>query len=106
MHNIKMKWKKLGKVFDPTLFKLPDGCSQFAQSPQTLVLDDFVRVYFSTRSVDPKNGKYLSHIAYVDMEKDLCTPIRVSKVPVLPLGALGCFDEHGIFPMNVVSTVT
>ena len=28
--------------------------------------------------------------------------IRVSDKTVIPLGELGCFDEHGIFPMNVV----
>ena len=64
-----MKWKKLGKIFDPTHHKLPNDCVQFAQSPQALVFDDFVRIYFSTRSVDKTNGKYLSHIAFVDMQK-------------------------------------
>lgn len=98
----KMKWKKIGKIFDPTEYKLPDGCKQFAQSPQTLVFDDFVRIYFSTRAVDSKNGKYLSNIAFVDMEKNLRDVIRVSDETVIPLGELGCFDEHGIFPMNVM----
>ena len=53
-------------------------------------------------SVDKRNGKYLSHIAFVDMQKNLreC-PSRVRQ-PVIPLGGLGCFDEHGIFPMNVL----
>jgi hypothetical protein len=97
-----MRWKKLGKVFDPTQHKLPHGCTQFAQSPQALVFDDFVRIYFSTRSVDARNGKYLSHIAFVDMKKDLAEVIRVSDQTVIPLGEMGCFDEHGIFPMNVV----
>lgn len=97
-----MKWHKLGKIFDPTEFTLPNGCSQFAQSPQALVFDDFVRIYFSTRAVDPKNGKYLSHIAYVEMNKNLRDVIRVSEKPVIGLGKLGCFDEHGIFPLNVV----
>lgn len=97
-----MKWHKLGKIFDPTQHALADGCHQFAQSPQALVFDDFVRIYFSTRSVDPANGKYLSHIAFVDMQKNLRDIIRVSDHTVIPLGNLGCFDEHGIFPMNVL----
>ena len=97
-----MKWKKLGKIFDPTQHKLTNDCVQFAQSPQALVFDDFVRIYFSTRSVDKSNGKYLSHIAFVDMQKNLCDVIRVSDKTVIPLGGLGCFDEHGIFPMSVV----
>lgn len=97
-----MKWKKLGKIFDPTQHQLPNGCIQFAQSPQALVFDDFVRIYFSTRSVDQSNGKYLSHIAFVDMQKNLRDVIRVSDQTVIPLGALGCFDEHGIFPVNIL----
>lgn len=97
-----MKLKKLGKIFDPTQHRLPNACVQFAQSPQALVFDDFVRIYFSTRALDPTNGKYLSHIAFVDMQKDLREIIRVSEKTVIPLGGLGCFDEHGIFPMNVL----
>jgi hypothetical protein len=97
-----MKWKKLGHIFDPIQYQLPDECVQFAQSPQALVFDDFVRIYFSTRSVDKNNGKYLSHIAYVDMQKNLRDVIRVSEKTVIPLGGLGCFDEHGIFPMSVM----
>lgn len=97
-----MRWKKLGKVFDPTQHKLPNDCEQFAQAPQALVFDDFVRIYFSTRSVDKGNGKYLSHIAFVDMQKNMRDIINVSDKSVISLGGLGCFDEHGIFPMNVL----
>jgi hypothetical protein len=96
-----MNWLKHGKIFDPTEHTLPNGCVQFAQSPQALVFDDFVRIYFSTRAVDT-NGKFLSHIAFVDMRKNFRDVIRVSDQTVIPLGGLGCFDEHGIFPMNVV----
>jgi hypothetical protein len=97
-----MKWEKLGKIFDPTKHNLPKECMQFAQSPQALVFDDFVRIYFSTRSVDKSKGKYLSHIAFVDMKKNLQEMIGVSNNMVISLGGLGCFDEHGIFPMNVL----
>jgi hypothetical protein len=97
-----MRWTKLGKIFDPSQYKLPNDCLQFAQSPQALVFDGFVRIYFSTRALDKSNGKYLSHIAFVDMQKNLRDVIRVSDNTVIPLGGLGCFDEHGIFPMNVI----
>ena len=97
-----MRWTKLGRIFDPTQHKLPNGCVHFAQSPQALMFEKFVRIYFSTRALDRSNGKYLSHIAFVDMEKNLHDVIRVSVETVIPLGALGCFDEHGIFPMSVV----
>jgi hypothetical protein len=97
-----MKWQKAGKIFDPTDHALANNCKEFAQSPQALVFGDFVRIYFSTRALDKSNGKYLSHIAFVDMQKNLRDIMRVSNKTVIPLGALGCFDEHGIFPMNVV----
>jgi predicted GH43/DUF377 family glycosyl hydrolase len=96
-----MKWKKLGKIFDPTDHNLPNGCFGFAQSPQTLVFDTYVRIYFSTRARDI-NGKYLSHVAFVDFDKQFQNVIRVSDKTVIPLGGLGCFDEHGIFPFNVI----
>ena len=97
-----MKWRKLGKIFDPTQVDLPRGCVQFAQAPQALVFADFVRVFFSTRSVEARTGKYLSRVAFVDMDKSLRHVLRVSDDVVIPLGELGSFDEHGIFPMSVV----
>lgn len=96
-----MKWEKLGKIFDPTNFKLPNDCFGFAQSPQALVFDKFVRIYFSTRQQD-QTGKFLSHISFVDMDKNFSTILDVSSKTVLDLGGLGCFDEHGIFPLNVL----
>lgn len=96
-----MRWSKLGKVFDPTKHALPNNCHEFAQSPQTLIMSDRVRVYFSTRERD-RVGKYLSHVAFVDFDKRMNNIIDVSDQTVLELGELGCFDEHGIFPVNVL----
>jgi predicted GH43/DUF377 family glycosyl hydrolase len=95
-----MKWKKLGKIFDPTEHKLPNGCLEFAQSPQALVLEDRVRIYFSTRVRD-EVGKYLSHVAYAEFAKNMREILDVSKHRVIELGELGAFDEHGIFPMHI-----
>lgn len=97
-----MIWKKLGRIFDPTRYKLPNGCAEFAQSPQVLVFDDFVRVYFSTRAIDPRNGKFLSHVAFADFDLNFSRVLHVSEHEVIPLGGLGAFDEHGIFPFHVL----
>jgi hypothetical protein len=97
-----MQWKKMGRVFDPTQFSLPNGCALFAQAPQALMFEKFVRVYFSSRSVDPGTNLYRSHIAYVDMAKNFREVIGLSQHTVIELGKLGTFDEHGIFPMNVL----
>ncbi len=96
-----MKWRKLGKIFNPTQHTLSDDCCEFAQSPQTLVFDNFIRIYFSTRKKD-SIGKYLSHISFIDMNKTFTKIINVSKETVIELGNLGCFDEHGIFPINLL----
>jgi predicted GH43/DUF377 family glycosyl hydrolase len=96
-----MKWKKLGKIFNPIDHTLTHNCIEFSQSPQTIVFDDFVRIYFSTREKD-NLGKYLSHISFVDFDKEFKTILNISKDTVIPLGDLGAFDEHGIFPFNVL----
>ena len=96
-----MKWTKRGLLFDPRLYKLPNDCTDFAQSPQALVYDDIVRIYFSTRSRDA-GGQYVSHIAFVDVDKTLQRVLGSAAQTVIPLGGLGCFDEHGIFPIHVV----
>lgn len=96
-----MKWKKLGVIFNPSEHTLPNNCIGFAQSPQALVFDSFVRIFFSTRALD-SNGKYLSHVAFVDFDKQFKEIERISADLVIPLGGMGCFDEHGIFPCNVM----
>lgn len=94
--------RRLGKIFDPTDHSLPEGCKEFAQSPQALHFETFTRVYFSSRSIDPDGAAYRSHVAFVDMTPDFRNILRVSDHTVLPLGALGTFDEHGIFPISLI----
>jgi len=96
-----VKWTKRGLLFEPQRHALPNGCTDFAQSPQALVFDGFVRIYFSTRSRD-ESGRYVSHIAFADVDKGLRRVLRTSTTTVISPGAVGCFDEHGIFPINVV----
>ncbi|MCC9602037.1 hypothetical protein LOC67_15855 [Stieleria sp. JC731] len=94
------RWIKRGIIFRPQEHSLPFGCRDFAQSPQALVMDDRVRIFFSTRSVDDTTGKFFSHVCYADFDTELRELIDVCDHPVLPLGGLGCFDEHGIFPIS------
>lgn len=97
-----LSWEKMGKIFDPQDHNLANNCNLFAQSPQSLIFDDFIRIYFSTREVDEKSNKFLSHISYVDFSKDFKRILKVSENTVIPLGELGTFDEHGIFPINIL----
>lgn len=96
-----MKFKKLGKIFDPTTFKLKNGFAGFAQAPQALVFDNFIRIYFSIRKRS-SNGKFVSHIQFIDITKNFKNIIKYSKNEVITLGITGAFDEHGIFPFNVL----
>lgn len=96
-----LRWHRHGKIFDPRDHRLACDCVEFAQSPQALVFDNFVRVYFSSRQRD-LGGKFLSHVCYADFSRDFSRVIAINQDPVIPLGNLGCFDQHGIFPMNVV----
>jgi predicted GH43/DUF377 family glycosyl hydrolase len=97
-----MKWQKKGLLFNPSEHKLLHNCNEFAQSPQTLVFKDFVRIYFSTRKRDAANGKYLSYIAFADFDKNFSKVLATSVKDVIALGELGTFDEHGIFPINIL----
>lgn len=94
-----MKWKKLGQIFE---FYKSGFAHQFishSQSPQALVFQDFVRIYFSTRE-KTHEGKFLSYVQYVDFNKSFTKILNQSQHEVISLGQLGCFDEHGIFPFN------
>jgi len=94
-----MKWTKRGLLFEPARHGLPAGCIGFAQSPQALVCDDRVRVFFSTRQED--GNKYLSQVSFVDFDRSMTRVVGTATEPVISLGGLGCFDEHGIFPLHV-----
>lgn len=96
-----MKWKKLGKIFDPAEYQLANGCKLFAQSPQVLEFESFIRIYFSSRSSD-NTGQFLSWINYIEMDKAFKKIISVSQHTVIQTGELGTFDEHGIFPINLM----
>lgn len=98
------RWIKLGQLFDPaSVADRPDWMREFAQAPSTLVMDHAVRVYFSCRPGPDANGQYVSHAAYVDLDRaNLFTRLGLSVKPVLALGTLGTFDEFGTYPTSVV----
>jgi len=96
-----MQWEKLGKIFDPSEHNLSEGCTLFAKSPQALVFDNFLRIYFCSQK-KTNNGKYLSCPQFVDFNKSFDKILRLSQGPIVELGKIGEFDEHGIFPLNVL----
>ena len=96
-----MKWEKIGQIFEFDRSPFKDTFISHAQSPQALVLNDRVRIFFSSRKVD-QPGQFLSYVQYVDYDLDLKNILDYSNHEVIPLGKLGCFDEHGIFPLSPV----
>jgi len=90
-----MKWNKKGRIFAAS--------GQYAwmkshtQVPTALVLDDRIRVFFSTRPDDR-----MSRVALIDLDREDPTRIlHLYERPVLELGKPGMFDEHGTIPNHV-----
>jgi predicted GH43/DUF377 family glycosyl hydrolase len=101
--SIPFVWHKLGKVFDPRTVTGRPWLAEFAQAPSSLLFDSFVRVYFSCRPPADAAGQYVSYSAFVDLDRsDLTKVLRVAEAPILPLGALGTFDEFGTYPVSVI----
>lgn len=95
-------WRKLGKVFTPQGVTGRPWLKEFAQAPATLVFDDFVRVYFSSRPPADANGQYVSYSAFVDLDRANLFNVRaLADEPILSLGGLGEFDEFGTYPVSV-----
>lgn len=101
-----MKWKKLGRIFNPQ--EVNDGhkrewMKEFSQCTSTLIFDEFVRIYFSCRPYKDNDGQAKSYTAFIDVDrKDLTKIINIAKEPVLPLGELGTFDEFAVYPTCVI----
>ena len=77
----------------------------FAQAPETLVRDDHIRLYFSTRPLPDSQGRFKSYSAWLDLDRDDVTNVlRVAKAPVLTLGETGTFDEFGTYPFSPIET--
>ena len=94
-------WRKLGHIFSPSGARV--WMKTHAQVPFTLVLQDRVRVFFSTREAADQDKRFRSFSGYVDLAKDDLTKIvDVSREPILPLGNLGEFDEYGSMAGSIV----
>lgn len=93
--------EKLGLILDVEDLPNPESGILFAQGPKVLLFENFSRVYYSCRR-PPVDGKYQSVIQYADFLPDFSKIIAHSEPEVVPAPELGAFDEHGIFPLDVV----
>lgn len=87
-----MSWKKQGLIFQPD-GKL-DWMISHAQVPTVHVMEDRLRVFFSTRN---SAGKSLT--ACIDLDKKNPEKIiHLHQSPVLNFGNPGTFDDEGVMP--------
>jgi hypothetical protein len=92
-----MIWENFGVICTPG--DLPFGEGLYTQAPHAIQFEGFVRTYFTTRLRDGKES-YKSFPAYIDFKDDFSCQLETSIFPILPLGPIGNFDEHGIFPFQ------
>jgi len=89
-----MKWEKKGLIFKPKgdlLWSLSHAQVPVADYYEN---ENYIKLYFSTRD---EKGRSLPGFIIVDADN----PKRIIKVadePILPLGALGTFDDCGVMP--------
>jgi hypothetical protein len=94
----------MGLIFDPKLYgNRPEWMESYAQAPNVIIYDNFVRVFFCCRPAPDERNQFVSRCAFVDLDrKDLFSVINIAKKPVLSLGGLGSFDEFGTYPVSVI----
>lgn len=97
-----MIWNKIGAIFDPSSIKdRPEWMHGFAQAPNAIIFENFVRVYFCCRPLPDGRKQFVSYCAFVDFDRqNLHNVLRISEKPVLSLGGLGAFDEFGTYPVS------
>lgn len=87
-----MRWIKKGRIF--TASDHPDWAISHAQVPTALLFPDRVRIFYADRY---RSGK--SYTTFIDLDRaKLDSVIYHHKVPILPLGAPGTFDDDGVMP--------
>lgn len=99
-NEIKFKWNKKGLIFKadnnyPWMYS-------HTQCPFPVDFGDFIRLYFATRE-KYENGQVRAYGGFVDLDRhNLNKVIRISDKPLMDLGGIGEFDEHGSMPISVV----
>ena len=95
------QWEKLGCLINPAEVTNSSWVSEYAQAPNTLVFDEFVRIFFCSRQPMDENGQYISRVGFADLEVNGKPSItQISRNAILPLGGIGNFDQFGTYPFS------
>lgn len=96
-------WIKKSQIWTPSLDNA--WMKEYGQNPNALVLDDRIRIYFSSRKKN-NDDKYISYIFYIDVEKQNPTKIiDIHDKPILNPNGAGehnSFDEFGTMPGSIL----
>lgn len=93
----------MGHLFEPSNLSGHEWIDQYAQSPCTVAFEDYIRIYFSSRTKPCASRNYVSRLAYIDVSsEDLFSILKVSDQPILELGKPGEFDEFGTYPVSII----
>lgn len=96
-------WTKLGQVFNPVELKGNHWMKEYAQAPSVLIFETYLRVFFSSRPLPDSGGQYVSRLGFIDLDRsNLFNIVNICAEPILPLGAIGTFDEFGTYPASVI----
>lgn len=95
------KWKKMGMIYSPD--GSVDWMHSHAQVPYTVLFNNFIRIYFSTREKQDLNGQFKSFSGYIDVDrKNPKKILKISDEPIISLGGLGEYDEFGSMAGSVI----
>ncbi len=98
------KWNKKGQIWAPSADK--KWAKEYGQNPNALVLKDRIRIYFSSRRKSELDGKYISYIFFVDVDKNNPSQVlAVHEEPILNTegqGEEGSFDQFGTMPGSLI----
>lgn len=90
-----MNWEKKGHIFKAN--GQYDWMNCYTTPLAAIVLDNVIRIYFSTRSLPDENGNFISNAGFIDVDKkDPSKVVYVHDKPLIPLGKPGHFDEFGV----------
>ena len=81
-------WRKIGHIYNPyEESDRPMWRWNFAQGVNTVLFDNFVRVYFCCREKANENGQTISRICFLDLDRTHITHIiRISNRTVMDTG--------------------
>ncbi len=90
-------WIKKGNIYNVN--GQFDWNKTHAQVPVVDVLEDRIRVYYSTRDISGR-----SNVSYIEVEKNNPEKIIYEQTaPLFELGNLGSFDDSGIMPSSIIT---